>query len=113
MLLTAVVSTYSTVTFLKSAQRAQGVVKELNHGRAHPHMEFLLPSGEKREFAASGGISYDKGQEAQVLYVLDKDGLPDARLNDRGDLWYSAVGRAGLGLVFVAVGLVRLRSLAQ
>jgi hypothetical protein len=107
MLLTAVVSVFSTREFVKSAQSARGIVKELNHGSAHPQIEFVLPSGERTEFPANGWISYQKGDDVEVLYVIDENGLLDARLNDRGDLWYSAVSQVGLGLVFVVAGLVK------
>lgn len=101
MLITAVVSVYNTREFLKSARSARGVVIDLNHGPAHPQVEFVLPSGQKTEFPANGWISYRKGDEVEVLYVVDENGLPDPHLNDRGDLWYFAVSQTGLGLVFV------------
>lgn len=111
MLLSAVMNAWSTHRFIKSARRANGVVKELSHGPAHPLIEFHLPSGEAHEFPANGWISYAKGNSVQVLYALDDEGLPDARLNDGGDLWYAAVSRSGLGLVFLIVGVViRIRS---
>ena len=109
MLLTAGVSVWNTRQFMKSAQRADGVVKELNHGPAHPQVEFELPSGQREEFPANGWISYRKGQRVEGLYLLDERGVSEARLSDSGDLWYSAVSRTGMGLVFLIVGAVLRR----
>ena len=109
MLVTAAASVWFTSQFRKTAQRADGVVKELNHGPAHPQIEFKLPSGETHEFPANGWISYRQGQRAKVLYTMDQEGVDEARLDDGGDLWYSAVSRTGLGLVFLVVGAIARR----
>lgn len=106
MLFTAVVSLWNTTQFVTSARRAGGIVRELNHGPAHPQIEFKLPSGESEEFPGTGWISYRKGQRAEVLYTLDEQGVSETHLNDAGDLWYSAVSRAGMGLVFLIIGAV-------
>lgn len=113
LVLLAVGNAWFTRQFVKTAQRADGVVKELSHGPAHPLIEFKLPSGETQEFPANGWISYRKGQAAKVLYTLDAEGLDKARLDDAGDLWYTAVTQTALGLVFVVVGtIIRRRDAA-
>jgi hypothetical protein len=105
-----VVDAWSTREFIRSAQRADGVVTELNAGAAHPQVQFQLPSGEKVEFPASGDISYSKAQRAPVLY-LPEDPFRSARLDDFGDLWMPMIIRTGMALVFIALGLRGLRSL--
>lgn len=65
MLLSAVVNAWSTHRFIKSARRADGIVKELSHGPAHPLIEFHLPSGEAHEFPANGGSPTPKGTRSR------------------------------------------------
>ncbi|MEW2129006.1 DUF3592 domain-containing protein [Streptomyces sp. NPDC005435] len=112
-----------SVSFLSSAERAQGTVIALNWGSshsgygrssrgsggpsAHPVVTFRAKDGEQHMFTSSAGSNppaYDRGESVEVLYrANDPD---DARINGFLSLWLLPVVFGGLGVVFTAIGTV-------
>ncbi|MGW7519960.1 DUF3592 domain-containing protein [Streptomyces sp. NPDC054796] len=111
----------TSVSFLTSAERAQGTVVDLEwrvshtessrkkHGddkpSAYPVVEFTSADGTPRTFHSSTGSnppSYERGERVEVLYRADAP--EDARINGFASLWLLPLIFGGIGLLAAGIG---------
>lgn len=108
----AAYSAYETVTFGKTAGRAQGAVTALNYkhssdggGTYYPVVQWRAPDGRSRSFEGSVGSSpaaYDTGETVEVLYAPDD--YANARLGGLSQ-WFLPVLLGVMGAMFAGLPL--------
>lgn len=113
--------------FVAIAQKMPGVVKALEYrgsrksgGSNYPVVEFQTPEGKTVSFRSDVGsnpASYDVGEQVEVLYNPSHPN--EAKLTGFWNLWGLATIFAGLGSVFMIIGIgtmmifIRLRRMIE
>ncbi|WP_144630520.1 DUF3592 domain-containing protein [Bordetella genomosp. 13] len=96
---------YERVQFLRTSQVADGRVVELNAGGSHPQIEFETAAHERISYPQGGMIyGYEPGQQVKVRYMADNP-RATAVLDTFGAMWGMDALMAGMGLIFLLVGL--------
>ncbi|MGH4031831.1 DUF3592 domain-containing protein [Actinomycetota bacterium Odt1-20B] len=109
-----------SISFLRSAERAQGTVVALDWSAGHssssrksrgsdeptayPVVKFESADGRLRTFRSSTGSnppSYERGDRVEVLYRADSP--DDARINGFASLWLLPLIFGGIGLVIAGI----------
>ncbi|WP_051095249.1 DUF3592 domain-containing protein [Streptomyces sp. LaPpAH-108] len=112
-----------SVSYLASAERAQGTVVALEwrdghssgvsrHRRssgpsAYPVVAFTTKDGERRTFRSDAGSNppaYEEGERVEILYRADSP--EDARINGFLSLWLLPLIFGGIGALFAGFGTV-------
>ncbi|MGC5703621.1 DUF3592 domain-containing protein [Pseudomonas sp. NFXW11] len=92
--------------FLATAQRADGIVSDLNAGGSHPEIAFTTGSGEKISYPQGGFIfGYQKDQPVRVYYLPERP-ANSAIIDDPAALWATPGVLGLIGLVFAIAGLI-------
>lgn len=113
LLVTAIYLYFSKLTFLKSAETAQGTVVELISKRSSnsimytPVISFITKEDHKIEFSSSvsgNPPSYSVGETVEVIYNSEEPNKAD--INDFESLWLAPLIIGILGTAFFLVGFL-------
>jgi len=91
--------------FVRSTERAEGVVAYLRAGDSHPQIQFTTASGETVSYPQNGWIwGYHAGDRVTVLYNPRRP--RDAEIDVFGAIWSIPMLFAALGAFFLVTALL-------
>ncbi len=105
LLAVAIITAVPKHAFIRNAARAEGVVVRQDHGPAHVTIEFTTASGQKMSYAQNGDVYFRRGDHVVVLYDPEAPGL-SACADRFGALYFPQMLMCGIGLAFLAIGLL-------
>jgi len=104
LLVAAATTALQTRKFLRTVQRAEGVVTALNSGGSHPQIGFQPAAGEFVSYPQGGFIfGFRPGDKVQVLYN-PADPRGTAVIDSWGAVWFGTFILAGIGVILFIAG---------